>query len=492
MKLKIKLTNWSAGMPVAILNKRVADKIGVHAGDRVNIFVGTNEKKFISTIVDTVESHLGMNQIGVSQEIKEILHTKDNQNVSVEFTSSPDTVNYIRKKLAGKKLTESEIKEIIEDIVLNRLSEPEIAVFVSAMYKHGMVFEETISLIKAILASGKKLNLKNKLVADKHCIGGIAGNRTTPIVISICAATGLIMPKTSSRAITSAAGTADCVESLAPVEFKMEELKKIIQKTGACLAWGGAVGMVPADSKIIKIEKMLKLDPQAQLLASIMSKKIAASSKYILIDIPYGENAKVSKEEAKDLKKKFEKLSRYFKLKLKVVLTRTNEPIGNGIGPNLEMIDVMKVLNPNEKGPKDLEKKSIFLSGILLEMTGKAKKGKGKSLAEEILKSGEAWKKFLQIIHAQGGEIKELFPAKYSKTILAKKSGKIKKINNSKINYLGRLVGCPQDKGAGLYIEKHVGEIVKKEEKILTLYAQSRSRLKEAIEYYEKSPAVII
>lgn len=492
MQLKIKTSAWSAGLPVAMLNHKTAESLGVHAGDRVRISTISKNPKSMSTLVDTIHEGVKKDYLGISEEIKKVLKLREDQKVEVTFSNPPKSVSYIKKKLLGDRLTKEEITQIIEDVVSNTLSEPEVSVFISGMYKNGMVFEETIALIDAILASGKTLGLRNKYVVDKHCIGGIAGNRTTPIVVAICAANGLIMPKTSSRAITSAAGTADCIETIAPVEFPMDKLKKIVQKVGACLTWGGSLGMVPADSKIIKVEKMLKLDPEAQLLASIMSKKLAASSKYILIDIPYGKGAKVSKSRGKHLKKRFMRLAKYFGVKMKVLLTKANEPIGNGVGPALEMIDVMKVLDPKEKGPRDLEEKSIYLAGKILEMTKKAEKGKGIKLARETIENGKANKKFIEIIEAQKGKAKMPTIGKYSHDIYLKKSGKIKLIRNKEINYLARVAGCPLDKRAGVYLHHHVGEKVKHNEPVLTIYAQTKPRLEEAIKYYEETHPIKI
>ena len=237
---------------------------------------------------------------------------------------------------------------------------------------------------------------------------------------------------------------------------------------------------------------MLKIDQEAQLLASIMSKKLAMGSKYILIDIPYGPSAKVSKIKAKKLKKKFEDVGKYFKRKLKVVLTDGSQPIGSGIGPALELRDVIAVLDPKQQGPIDLEKKSVFLSGQLFEMTGKAKKGKGIALAEEMLRSGKAFEKFKEIIKEQNGSIKEIVPGKYTKNILASKSGKITEIDNKKINSLARASGCPADKYSGLYLYFNKDQRVKKKEKLLTIYAESASRLKEAIKYYNTAKPITI
>jgi AMP phosphorylase len=491
MELKIKLLKWTAGLPVAMLKKETADEIGLHANDRISI--KTKSGKQFSMILDIMEDGLIKNkEIGVTLEVKEILNLKLNQMVSVSLASAPKSLNFIKKKLNNHALSQEEIREIIIDVVDNSISEPEIALFISAMYRNGMSMKETIYLISSILESGDKLNLKKDLMVDKHSIGGIAGNRTTPLVVSICAAGGLICPKTSSRAITSAAGTADVIDAIAKVDFSMKELRKIIIKTNGCMVWGGSLGMVPADSKIIHIEKLLKIDPESQLLASIMSKKLAMGSKYILIDIPYGKSAKVSLDRAKHLKRKFEQLGKHFKKKLKVVLTDGSQPIGNGIGPILELIDIIKILDPKQRGPLDLEKKSIFLAGELFEMTGKAQKGKGIEMAEKILRSGKAFEKFKEIIKAQKGKVQHFKPSKIKKDIFSNKSGEIKEIDNKIMNSLARAAGSPLDKFAGLYLYNHVGDKIKKGEKLITLYTQSKSRLKEALNFYNRNKPITI
>ncbi|MEK6833021.1 MAG: AMP phosphorylase [Nanoarchaeota archaeon] len=486
MELKVRLLEWSAGIPVAMVNLKTAELMGIHENDRVSIEKFSKGDGEFSTIVNIVEKIIKENEIGISSEIKELFGLRDRQKVDVNLAKSPASLDYIKKKLDKKKLSKKEIKEIIKDIVNNSLSDPEIALFISGMYENKMDFNETIDLIESFLESGEKLSFEGKFIVDKHCIGGIPGNRTTPIVVSICAAAGLTFPKTSSRAITSAAGTADVIGAIARIEFSASELKKIVKKTGAFMAWGGSLELVPADSKIIRIEKMLKIDPKAQLLASIMSKKLAVGSKYILIDIPYGKNAKVSKKEGLELKRDFEKLGRYFKLNLKAVLTDGGQPIGNGIGPLLELTDVIKVLNPSEDGPKDLEQKSLFLAGQIFEMTRKAKKGCGMNMAKCILDSGKAFEKFLQIIKAQKGSIRHLEFGKFKKNIFAKSPGKIAEINNIKINLLARIAGCPVDKSSGVYMYFKVGERIKKGEKLLTIYSESKPRLKEALMYYNR------
>jgi putative thymidine phosphorylase len=492
MELKVKVLKWSAGIPVAMLTLKTAESMGIHENDRVSIAKLSKGDEEFSTIVDIVEKIIREDEIGISSEIKEIFNVKSGQKVDVNIAKSPKSLDYIRKKVDKKRLSKEEIKVIIKDIVNNSLSDPEVALFVSAMYENKMDFRETIDLIEAFLESGENLSFKGKFMVDKHCVGGIPGNRTTPIVVSICAAAGLTFPKTSSRAITSAAGTADVISAIAKVEFSKSQLQKILNKTGAFMIWGGSIELVPADSKIIRIEKMLKIDPKSQLLASIMSKKLAVGSKYIIIDIPYGKYAKVNKEEALKLKKDFDRLGKYFKLHLKVVLTKGDEPIGNGVGPILELRDIIKVLNLSENAPEDLKTKSLFLAGQILEMTGKAKKGKGIVMAAEILRSGKAFEKFIQIIKAQEGNIKHVEPGKFRKDIYANTSGTISEINNIKTNLLARVAGCPMDKTSGLYIYNHVRAKIKKGDKILTIYSESKPRLKEALMYYNKEKPIKI
>lgn len=482
MKLKIKIIDWQAGIPVSMLNEVTAEKIGARTKDRISIKVDGKE---FSTIVDTVGKLIGKNEVAISSELKDILNLKNNQVVDVNLSLSPQSLDFIKKKLNGKKLSEKEIAEIVKDISLNSLSEAEIALFISAVYRFGMSLEENVSFTKAILKSGETLKFNKKIVVDKHSIGGVAG-RTTPIVVSICAAAGLTFPKTSSRAITSPAGTADAIEVLAKVDFSMKDIKKIVTKTNACLVWGGGLGMVPADDKIITIEKMLKIDPEANLLSSIMSKKLAVGSNHILIHIPYGETAKVSRKKAQHLARKFKQLAKEFHVLLECVLTENEGPLGDGVGPVLEMIDVLKVLRRESKCYQ-LEEESLILAGEILELTGKAKKGKGRSLALNILNSGVALKKFEEIILAQGGKIKNLSPAKFKRDIFSSKKGKITLLDNKKVNSLAIISGCPADKSSGLFLYKHYADKVSKYDKLMTIYSESKSRLKEAFDYYKEN-----
>ena len=463
-----------------MIHELTAKDLSLHVGNRVSI---KKKNKEIISIVDTVSGIITKDEIAVSDSIIKSLSLKPKEIVDVEIIKKPLSINLIKKKLNGKRLNEKEIHEIIGNIANNSLTEVEIAFFVSAVYTRGMSFSETKNLTKAMADIGYKLRLKGKIY-DKHSIGGVAGNRTTPIVIAICSTAGLKMPKTSSRAITSAAGTVDVMETVAKVDFTIDQIKKIISKTNACLVWGGALGLAPTDDKIIKIERIVNIDSTSQMLASILSKKISVGSKYVLIDIPYGKSAKVSKKQAHKLRLGFLNLADKFDLTMKVILTDGSEPIGNGIGPVLEMKDIIKVLK-NDNPPKDLEKKSILLAAELLRLSGKKQPLK---LANNILKSGQAYKKFLEIIKAQQGNINKLNKpkSKYSHVIKAKTKTKIKHIDNKLINRLARHAGCPEDKAAGIYLNKKKGETVEPNKPILTIYTESKEKLSHAINFYKK------
>nr|VDS11018.1 AMP phosphorylase [uncultured Candidatus Pacearchaeota archaeon] len=487
MELRVKFSQWTAGIPVVMLNKETANRLGVHVQGKVSIKTLNTHSRELVSIVDIIEgSSVRKDEILVSSEIIESLKLTKNQKIDVNFAPSSESLEYIKKKLNGKRLSQKEIDEIIKEVVENSLSDPEAALFISAMYKHGMTSQEEVWLIKSMLNHGKTMPVKGKYVVDKHSVGGVPGNRTTPIVVSICASAGLTFPKTSSRAITSAAGTADVMEAVCRVEFPKRELLRILKKTNAFLVWGGSLDIVPADSRLINIEKILKIDPESQLLASIMAKKFAMGSKYILIDIPFGKEAKVSRKNAIKLKRKFEYIGKKFRKKVRCVLTDGNQPIGNGIGPMLELMDVVKILDPQQIGPKDLETKSLFIAGEIFEMVGKCKKGKGVEMAKKILYSGEAFEKFKQIIKEQDGSLKRLRFAKFSKNVYAKKNGKITQINNKDLVSIARTLGCPMDKPAGIYLHFHVMDIVKKGEKVVTLYSETRTRMEEAEELYKK------
>lgn len=494
MKLKVKDMDIATGSTlVAILNEMDAEKLDLHALDRVNIKKGSIKT---IAIIDLAESEKAVprGKIGLFEEVLSILKAKNNDTVSISLARKPKSSEYILKKLNGFNLSKQEIEEIVKDIINNSLSEVELTYYISACYVKGMSMKETTYLTKAMVDFGDKLKLKKRVVLDKHCSGGVPGNRTTMIIVPIIAAAGFTMPKTSSRSISSAAGTADTMEVLAPVDLSIKQIKKVVNGAGACIVWGGAIGLASADDEMIRVRHPLGLDPEGMLLSSILAKKAAVNATHVLIDIPLGKDTKIkTKKQAEKLKKSFSVLGKKLKMRIKVIVTRGEEPIGNGIGPALEARDVLWVLKRDKRRPLDLEKKSLYMASLLLEMAG-VKNAKKK--AYEILDSGFAYEKMKEIIKAQGGRPKidpdKIKVGKFNYVHKANRSGRIKSLNNFAIAKIARVAGAPKDPESGIYLCKHEREKVKKGEKIFTIYANSRASLKYAKEILRDFDGIVI
>ena len=307
------------------------------------------------------------------------------------------------------------------------------------------------------------------------------------IVVPIVAAAGYTIPKTSSRAITSPAGTADTMECLAKVEMPEAKIRQVVKKTGACIVHGGSVNLAPADDKIIEVEHPLSIDAEGQLLASVMAKKHSVSANHVLIDIPMGKSVKArNRKEAAHLKKMFELIGKKLGMQVKVVITDGSAPIGNGIGPLLEAEDVMAVLRNDPLAPRDLKEKSLMLAGQLLELVCACGKGGGLKMAIEILESGKALQKMNDIIDAQGKQVKpELGKHRYP--VYSGKAGRIVEIDNDIIAKVARIAGAPTDKGAGLYLSKKIHDSVKKSDLLYTIYAMNEFKLGLAKDFLRKN-----
>jgi putative thymidine phosphorylase len=466
---------------IAVLNENRAQFLDLHAGDRV-ILKRKNKPPLRALLDITANSELKETEVGLYEETWEKLGAKYGDDIQIAIAEKPISTTYIKKKLNGHKLNEKEISEIIKDVVEEDLSDLEVAYFVSGCYVHGLSDKETSDLTKAIVKNGQQLKFGNAIVADKHCIGGVPGNRTTMIIIPIITAAGIKMPKTSSRAITSPSGTADTMEVLANIMNKAPQLKQIAKKVGGFITWGGGVDLASADDKMIRARHPLSLDPQGMLLASIMAKKSSVSANRVLIDIPVGPQVKIkTKREGRILKRRFETLGKSLGMKVKVIFSDGNQPIGNGIGPSLEAMDVMKVLKNEPDAPKELREKSLKMAGMLLELCGKTRSGK--KMAKKILDSGKAHEQMMKIIKAQGAKKHAPRLGKFSKIVRAGKNGRVAEINNKLVAHIARTAGAPTDAEAGIYLHKKLGHSVRKGEPLFTIYADIEERLGYTSQY---------
>ncbi len=491
IKLKVKdMDIATGGTLVAILHEKDAHKLDLRSGDRVIV---RYKKKEIVCILDISESRKAVpkGRIGLFEEVLDRLGVKQNDLVSLYFTGKPESVGHIRDKLLGRHLSYEELYHITDDITHDRLTDVEKTYFVSACFTYGLSVEEIVDLTRAMVETGDKLKFKGTTL-DKHCIGGVPGNRTTMIVVPIVAAAGFTIPKTSSRAITSPAGTADTMECLARVELGEKEIRRVVKKTGACIVHGGSMNLAPADDKIIEVEHPLSIDAEGQLLASVMAKKASVTANYVLIDVPMGKQTKANTwKKANHLRKMFELIGKRLGMKVKVIVTDGSEPIGWGVGPLLEAEDVMKVLRNDPEAPQDLKKKAVFMAGTLLEMTGKYKKGEGMKTAKRILDKGEALKKMEEIIEAQGRQNK-LKLSKFKYEVRSKKLGRVREIDNEAIAKIARMAGAPNDKEAGLLLRKKKHDLVKKGDLLYTIYARNEFKLSLAKDWANKNTGYLI
>lgn len=458
--------------------------MGVHSSDRVKM---TYNDEHLIAIVNIAEN-FPTNSIGLYQEITNELGITKGEALEVNPADKPETLSYIQAKIHGERLREDQIGLIVKDVVEGHFSDIELASFVTSLHIHGLSMSEIEALSKAMVATGSTIRFDKTPILDKHSIGGVPGDKTTIMVIPIIAAAGFFIPKTSSRAVTSPAGTADVVESLCPVDLTIEEIKEVVQKTNGCMVWGGALELAPADDIFIQIEYPLAIDPL--LLPSIMSKKKAVGATHLIVDIPTGRGAKVKTiGQAHALAYDFIDLGNRLGMTVECALTFGEQPVGCAIGPALEAREALISLMGN--GPADLREKTLRIAGMLLEMTGIQD---GKRMAEDLLESGKAEEKLREIIEAQGGNPKlrpsDLEVGEKTLNVKAEDDGTVLWINNKHIAQIAKQAGAPREKGAGVLLKTKLGQHIRKGESLFEIYSERSTKLQAAWELAEKLESV--
>lgn len=456
------------------------------------VLVTVNHQFIIATLNVIHSDLLKIDEASLSESAWAQLNGKEGDFVTISHPAPVTSLSYIRSKIYGHELKQSEFDEIINDIVLRKYSNTHLASFITACARDNLNFNEIVYLTQSMIKVGQRLHWNYPYVMDKHSVGGIPGNRTTPIVVAIVASAGLIIPKTSSRAITSPAGTADTIETMTSINLTAAQIRQVVDKEGGCMVWGGALGLSPADDIIIRVERSLDLDPEGQLIASVLSKKAAVGATHVVIDIPVGPTAKIRTEEAfLRLKDNFNQIGKACGLEIHVIKTDGIQPVGTGIGPALEAKDILAILNNEKNIPIDLKEKSIEIAGILLELGKVTIPGNGNYLARNILEKGSALKKFLAICEAQGG-FREPTTAKYTFDILSNDEGYVTKIDNRNLSLIAKLAGAPHDPAAGIELFAKCGSYIKNKQLLYRIHAETKGELEYAIKYANSMPEVII
>jgi thymidine phosphorylase len=436
---------------------------------KVNITSGERTIQATLNLVDD-PAILGREQLGLSEQSFDALRAPEGSQVSVTHAVSPPSLDWVRRKISGVALPQAAFDAIISDIAKLRYSKMEIAAFLVACAGL-MSMEEVLYLTRAMASAGECMTWPKKPVVDKHCIGGVPGNRTSMIVVPIVAAHGLCIPKTSSRAITSPSGTADTMEVLAEVEIDLDRMRAIVDQANGCLVWGGTAHLSPADDVLISVERPLAIDTPEQMVASILSKKIAAGSTHLVIDLPIGPSAKVrTHNDAVRLRKLFEFVGRQLDLTIDVLVSEITGPVGFGIGPVLEARDVMAVLRQDKNRPHDLEARALALAGAVLEHDPALRGGEGRARAAALLANGAALAKMEEIITLQG-ERKPPPLGHLVHEFKAKADGRLVSMDCWQIARGARLAGAPGAPGAGIDLLVPIGAQVRRGEAIYRLHS---------------------
>jgi len=481
-KLDISLPKDSSSI---ILNKELADRHGIHQGDMMLLYLRGVE---IGATVVLTDTEVSSDKVGIPSNIWQKYPVSELEFIGIELLSQSKSVEAIRKKYKGGVLNYRETYELINDIVHFKLTPIELTYFAAISYTIGFTHEELYFLTKAMVETGTKFDFKGlgQPVVDKHSIGGMPGKGITPVLVPILAEMGYLVPNTFSRAITTPAGTADVLETVMPVSLNEKQIYDTVYKEKACLVWGGALDLAPADDILIQVEKPLHVESYDKFIVSILAKKIAMGVQYVLIDIPYGKYGKIDEKDLPIVKRGFKTLAKKFGIEMVIYDRTAYGSDGRGIGPNLEMRDTLMILERKPGRPLHIENVVIDMAAQLAMLVGNYKDVEtAREKAREILDSGQALEKFWSIAFAQGAKAyvtsEMLEPGIFNHQIVAKTAGTIEFFDNRKLVKLARLLGTPHDKGAGIYLEKYVGDAIVPGDLVATIYAEDKTRLDLAV-----------
>ena len=455
------------------------------------IRVSCGERTLLATLNVVTSPLVRVEEVGLSDSAWEGLAPSEGEGVELAHAIPLDSLGLVRAKIYGKRLGAEDFEAIVRDIAAQGYSDIQLSSFITACAGGRLAHQEIVDLTRAMIRVGTRITWSAAKVMDKHSVGGLPGNRTSIIVVPIVAAAGVLMPKTSSRAITSPAGTADTMETLAPVDLDLATMRRVVEREGGCLVWGGRAHLSPADDVLIRVERPLDLDSPAQLVASVLSKKAAAGATHVVIDVPVGPTAKVrSYEDANRLGAHLREVGAAVGLQVRPVLTHGAQPIGRGIGPALEARDVLSVLQGLPDAPADLRERAVLLAGHILEMAEVAEEGSGEGMARDILADGRAWLKFQAICEAQGG-LRTPPAAPFTHPVSARRDGRVTVIDNRRLGRVAKLAGAPHDPAAGLVLAARLGDKVARGQPLFVIHALSPGELDYALAYAESADQII-
>ena len=458
---------------------------------QAQVELSANGRHLIAILHQVSGDWLRGDEIALSEAAWSLLGAAEGDELVVQHPPVLGSLAHLRSKVHGARLDYAALRSLMDDISRGRLADIHMASFVTVCAGRGLDLDETVALTRAMVDVGERVDWGISPVLDKHCIGGLPGNRTTLLVVPIVAACGVVMPKTSSRAITSAAGSADAMETLAPVDLDLAAMRRVVEREGGCVVWGSAMRVSPADDMLIRVERPLGIDSEGLMVASILSKKAAMGSQRVLIDIPVGPLSKVrSDTAAKQLSRSLVSVGAALGLQVQTVLTDGSQPVGRGVGPALEAMDVMAVLERRSDAPQDLRERALLLTGLILEIAEKALPGGGRAMAREALDGGRALAKFIAICEAQGG-LRVPPRAAHTHCVTAPATGVVSGIDTRLVARMAKLAGAPRDPAAGASLHVRVQDRVERGQPLFTLHAESLGELQYALSFVRSQLPVV-
>ncbi|MBO7514533.1 MAG: pyrimidine-nucleoside phosphorylase [Lachnospiraceae bacterium] len=417
----------------------------------------------------------------------------------------------IAKKKNGKRLTNEEIDFVVRGYVAGEIPDYQMSAFLMAVCFCGMTRPEVSHLTKAMAASGDQVDLRMipGFKADKHSTGGV-GDKTTLIVAPLVASLGVKVAKMSGRGLGHTGGTIDKLESIPGFSTALSTDRFLEQVRDIGIAIAGQTGnLVPADKKMYALRDVTSTVDSIPLIASsIMSKKLAAGSNGIVLDVKCGSGAFMKdRASAKELARVMVDIGKAAGRKVAALVTDMDVPLGNAVGNSLEVLEALETLSG--RGPEDLRTLCLELAAHMLSLAGQGSVDVCRSRAEEALDQGTALDTFGKLIAAQGGDASvirdpKLLPvAKCSAELISDVSGYVSHMDTESVGIAASLLGAGRmtkedviDLGAGLVLRKKTGDRVEKGETLAVLYASETGermeaaleRLRKAYHFSDKAP----
>ncbi len=403
----------------------------------------------------------------------------------------------IKKKKSNKVLSYDEINYIINGFTKDKISYENMTDFIASIYKYGMTRDEAYALTDAMIKSGNTIDLSSIDMAtvDKHSTGGI-GDKTSIILLPVCASLGVCVPKMSGRSLGITGGTVDKLESIPgyKVNLTLKKFLDVVSSVG-CADISQSEAIAPADKKIYKLrDETGYIDSIPLIASSIMSKKIACGSQNIVIDLKVGSGAFMkNKRTATRLAKLMIYIGGKYNKKVICVLTSMDAPLGSNIGNILEVKEAMNFFDG--KKDKKLEELIIELGGYMTSLSKNISLKNAKKEVKMVINNGVAKSKFYEWIEAQGGDLASMNIEARKINVKSNVSGYVSAVNAEKLGTLALNLGAgrmskdePINPNVGIVLKKKIGDYVERDEILATIYYNKEvdgmvSELKNSYEF---------